>query len=182
MIFNTRDNNLPNRFCECGLLKEQYHGNLSAARRTVRAMVFVGLFWLTLAATASAQLVTIGGGALVSKRPTDLVAELHGETPPFAQTRAYLTLSWTDQSINPTIISAVERPVLHFGKAFTGIGAGLLWLEATDYQPYPILVSSTVIPVPIPQTSFVLIGSTLPFEDFDWSLLIKVGVTLVFIR
>ena len=170
------------RFCGDGRWRGQDRGNVSASMRVVRAVLFAGLFWLTLAPSASAQLVTIGGGVLVSKRPTEPVAELHGETPPFARTRAYVTLSWTDQSVNPTIISAVERPVLHFGRAFAGLGAGLLWLEANDYQPYPMLVSSTVVPLPVPRTSFVLIGSTLPFENFDWSLVLKVGVTIVFIR
>jgi hypothetical protein len=71
---------------------------------------------------------------------------------------------------------------MHFGQAFTGLGAGLLWLETNDYKPYAMLVSSTVIPLPVCRTSVVLIGSVLPFEDFDWSIVLKVGVTLVFIR
>ena len=119
---------------------------------------------------------------LLSKRPAETVAELHGETPPFAGTRGYVTLSWTDESAKPTIISAAERPVLHVGRAFTSLGVGLLYIRAKDYQPDAMLVSSTVIPLPVPRTSFVLIGSTLPFEDFDWSLLLKVGVTVAFIR
>ena len=119
---------------------------------------------------------------LVSERPAEPVVELHGETPPFARARAYLTLSWTDESVKPTIISAVELPVLHVGRAFTSLGVGLLWLPVNDYQPYPMLVNSTVIPLPIPRTSFVLIASTLPLEDFEWSLVFKVGVTVVFIR
>ena len=58
----------------------------------------------------------------------------------------------------------------------------MLWLDANDYRPYPMLVGSTVVPLPVPRTSFVLIASTLPFEDFDWSLVLKIGVTVVFVR
>ncbi len=133
-------------------------------------------------AIAEAQLVTIGGGALLSERPAEPVLELHGETPPFAGARAYVTVSWTDESWNPTLITAAERPVLRVGQAFVGLGAGLLWLDANDYSPYPMLVSSTVVPLGIPRTSFVMIASTLPFEDFDWSLVLKVGVTVLFVR
>lgn len=157
--------------------RERISLDASCARRAVRRTFLANLGPVSLGTTGYDW-----GGVLVSKRPTEPVAELHGETPPFARTRAYVTLSWTDQSVNPTIISAVERPVLHFGRAFAGLGAGLLWLEANDYQPYPMLVSSTVVPLPVPRTSFVLIGSTLPFENFDWSLVLKVGVTIVFIR
>jgi hypothetical protein len=131
---------------------------------------------------APAQLLTVGGGALVTERSTDLVGELHGATPPLAGARAYVTLSWTEINAGPTVITAVERPILRVGRAFIGAGAGLLWLEGNDYRPYPMLVSSTVVPLPVPRTSFVLIASTLPFEDFDWSLVLKVGVTVVFVR
>ncbi len=163
-----------------------YYGDkLDILRRYIRfarAPLLVGGFLLALAPAAWAQLVTVGGGVLVSNRPTEPVLELHGETPPFADTRAYVTFSWTDDSWNPTIITAAERPVLHVGRAFAGLGAGLLWLDANDYRPYPMLVGSTVVPLPVPRTSFVLIASTLPFEDFDWSLVLKIGVTLVFVR
>jgi hypothetical protein len=140
------------------------------------------LFGLILISTASSQLVTVGGGILTSNRPPEPVFELHAATPPFSMTRAYITLSWTESRFQPTIISAAERTVLQFAAASTGIGVGLLWLEANDYKPYPMLVSSSIIPLPVPHTSFVLIGSTLPFEDFDWSVVFKVGVTLVFIK
>ena len=129
-----------------------------------------------------AQLLTIGGGVLVSNRPLEPVAEIHAETPPFLETRAYGTLSWTDDSWAPTVITAAERQVLNTGVTMTGLGAGLLWLDANDYRPYPILVSSTVIPLPVPRTSVVAIGSTQPLQDFEWSLVLKVGVTLWFRR
>jgi hypothetical protein len=137
---------------------------------------------LIAASGAAGQVVTVGGGALLSERPAEPVIELHAETPPFARWRAYATLSWTDESAAPTVITAGERPLVRWGTGFTGLGAGLLWLEARDYEPDPMLVSSTVLPLPVPRTSLVVIGSTLPFEDFDWSLVLKVGITVLFIR
>ena len=144
--------------------------------------MLLGASTLMLAPAAGAQLVTAGAGVLITERPEQPVFELHGETPPFAEARGYLTLSWIDDSWAPTLITAVERPVLRFDGAFTGVGAGLLWLEANDYRPYPMLVSTTVVPLPLPRTSFVMIASTLPFEHFDWSLVLKIGVTLLFVR
>jgi hypothetical protein len=150
--------------------------------RPVLTLLLLGASTLAIAPAAAAQLVTAGAGVLISERPEQPVFELHGETPPFAEARAYLTLSWTDESWAPTSITAVERPVLRFGDAFTGVGAGLLWLEVNDYRPYPMLVSSTSVPLPVPRTSFVMIASTLPFESFDWSLVLKIGVTLLFVK
>ncbi|MFQ5948897.1 MAG: hypothetical protein ACE5KX_08560, partial [Acidimicrobiia bacterium] len=129
-----------------------------------------------------AQLATAGGGVLVTERSTEPVGELHGESPPLFGARAYVTISWTDESWSPTLITAAERPVLRVGRAFSGLGAGLLWIEPNGYQPYPMLVSSTVVPLPLPRTSLVAIASTLPFEAFDWSLVLKLGVTVLFIR
>lgn len=149
-------------------------------RALASSLAIAGL--LVAAAGAAGQIVTVGAGALVSERPTEPVIELHAETPPYAGWRAYGTLSWTDESAAPTVITAAERPVIHWGSGFTGLGAGLLWLEVNDYEPDPILVSSTVLPLPIPRTSLVVIGSTLPFEDFDWSVVLKVGVTVLFVR
>lgn len=160
---------------------------MEAASRPRRRTLVVGVTVLAAGSLASpdvarAQLATVGAGALLSERPAEPVAELHAETPPITGARAYATLSWTDESWSPTVITAAERPVLRAGSAFTGLGAGLLWLEANDYVPYPMLVSSTVVPLPLPRTSFVAIVSTLPFEDFDWSLVLKLGVTVWFQR
>jgi len=127
-----------------------------------------------------AQFATLGAGVLLSERPAQPVFEFHAETPPVLATRAYGTLSWTDDSWAPTVITAAERQILTTGVTMTGLGAGLLWLEGNDYRPYPILVSSTVVPLPIPRTSVVAIGSAQPFQDFTWSVVLKVGVTLWF--
>ena len=105
-------------------------------------------------ATGDAQLATIGAGVLTSKRAPEPVAELHAATPPFLATRAYLTLSWTDESGKPTVITAAERSLLGRKPVLVGVGAGLLWLEGNDYEPFPILVSSVVIPLPLPRTAF----------------------------
>ena len=132
--------------------------------------------------TGEAQLATIGAGVLTSERAPEPVYELHAETPPAFATRAYLTLSWTDESAKPTVITAAERSILARKFALVGAGAGLLWLEGNDYHPYPIAVSSTVIPLPLPRTAFVAIASTQPFQDFAWSVVLKIGVTVWFVR
>ncbi len=158
-------------------------GTARVSRKRSAASALAGALGVLAVVTgAQGQLVTVGGGALVTKRATEPVAEIHAETPPLFEARAYVTLSWTDESGAPTVITAAERPVLRVGRAFTGFGGGLLWLEANDYRPYPTIISSSVVPLPVPRTSFVLIASTLPFEDFDWSLVFKVGVTVLFVR
>lgn len=142
-------------------------------------LALLGVAWSRVAA---AQFATVGAGLLVSKRPSEPVAELHAETPPLRSARAYMTLSWTDESAKPTVISAAERRILDLKRTLTGIGAGLLWLDVNDYRPYPIVVSSTVVPLPLPRTAVVAIASTQPFQDFQWSLVMKVGVTFWFAR
>ena len=148
----------------------------------LRSVIITAVFSAAIASASEAQLATVGAGVLLSKRSPQPVAELHAESPPFYRTRAYITLSWTDDSSKPTVISAAERSVLHVRRATTGIGAGLLWLEVNDYKPYPIIVSSTVVPLPIKRTSFVGIASTQPFQDFEWSLVLKIGVLVWFVR
>lgn len=148
----------------------------------MRALLGASLLLAACWTSASAQFLTIGAGVLLSERSPEPVAELHAETPPLLKTRAYGTLSWTDESVRPTVITAAERQVLKTGVTMTGVGAGLLWLDANDYRPYPILVSSTVVPLPIPRTAIVAIASTQPFQDFEWSLVLKVGFTAWFLR
>lgn len=151
-------------------------------RGMLRSMASVSFLSLGMVAPCEAQLATVGTGALLSSRSPEPVAELHAETPPVLGARAYTTVSWTDESVRPTLISAAERPVVNVGSAFAGLGGGLLWLDANDYRPYPILVSSVVVPLPAPRMSVVAIGSTQPFQDFEWSLVLKLGVTVWFVR
>lgn len=146
-------------------------------RRTTIPMLLLA----ALPATAAAQFATVGAGVLLGDALREPVAELHAQTPPAFSSRAYVTLSWTDESASPTVITAAERSLLR-GRALVGLGAGLLWLEHNDYRPYPIVVSSTVIPLPIPRTAMVAIGSTQPFQDFAWSVVVKIGVTVWFVR
>lgn len=148
-----------------------------------RAAISLPVLAVALSVPAEAQLATAGAGVLVSNRVPELVAELHAETPPIVSGRAYVTLSWTDErSAKPTLITAAERPVVHVKAVSVGLGAGVLWLEANDYRPYPIVVSSAVVPLPVPRTAVVAIASTQPFQDFEWSLVLKVGVTVWFRR
>ncbi len=148
----------------------------------LRTVVGVGAFSVVLSVTSEAQFATVGAGVLLSSRSPEPVTELHAETPPLLATRAYATLSWTDESTRPTVITAGERSVGNIGRAFFGLGAGLLWLDVNQYRPYPILVSSTVVRLPIPRTSVVVITSAQPFQDFTWSLVLKLGVTVWFVR
>jgi len=148
----------------------------------MKALLGLALLGLTPLLGAEAQFATASAGMLVSNRVPDVIVELHAETPPFGATRGWITLSWTDQSAKPTVITAVEHALLHVKGAGTGLGAGVLWLEPDNYKPYPIIVSSTVVPLPIPRTSFVAIASTQPFQDFGWSLALEVGITLWFVR
>ena len=96
--------------------------------------------------------------------------------------RGYATPSWTDQSLRPTVITAFERPFVSVGRAMTGIGAGLLWLDANQYRPYPVLITTAVLPLPLERTSMIAIASTQPFQDFEWAFIVKIGVTLWFVR
>ena len=143
----------------------------------MRRTAFTVALVMALPVVGEAQFATVGVGMLVSKRPPEPVAELHAETPPVFSSRGYVTLSWTDESAKPTVITAAERSVINTRVSFTGLGVGLLWLEFNDYKPYPIVVSSTVVPLPLPRTAGVVIVSTQPFQDFEWSLVLKVGVT-----
>ncbi|HKA59717.1 MAG TPA: hypothetical protein VKD28_13945 [Gemmatimonadales bacterium] len=148
----------------------------------IRLVLILALLGVAWSRVAEAQFATVGAGLLVSKRPSVAVAELHAETPPLRSARAYMTLSWTDESAKPTVISAAEARILTTKRTMTGLGAGLLWLDVNDYRPYPILVSTTVVPLPIPRTAVVAIASTQPFQDFEWSLVMKVGVSFWFVR
>jgi hypothetical protein len=133
-------------------------------------------------ATTEAQMATLGAGVLLSDGPTQPVFEFHAATAPVRQTRAYATFSWTDESASPVIIAAAERRILTFGSGGVGLGAGALLLTEPEFDAVPIAVSSTVIPLRIPRTSIVAIGSTAPFDDFQWSLVLKASVLLWFAR
>jgi hypothetical protein len=144
-------------------------------------VAFIGAA-LTPGATMEAQMATLGAGVLLSDGPTQPVFEFHAATAPVRQTRAYATFSWTDESASPVIIAAAERRILTVGGGGVGLGAGALVLTEPEFDAIPIAVSSTVIPLRIPRTSIVAIGSTAPFDDFQWSLVLKASVLLWFAR
>ena len=152
------------------------------ARPGLRTLLSVGACSLALVAPSAAQFATVGAGVLVSKRSPQPVFELHLESPPVHHSRVYATVSWTDESAKPTLITAGERALWQVDGAHGGIGAGLLWLEVNEYRPYPILLSSTVVPLPLPRTAAVGIVSTQPFQRFEWSVVLKVGITVWFVR
>ena len=127
---------------------------------------------------AEAQRVSLGAGVLLSARPSEPTYNLHIDSPPFYSTRAELTLSWNDKSNNPTVITEVERSIVASNVIAVDAGAGLLWLEFNDYRPFPAILSTVVVPLPLPHTAVVAIGSTQPFQDFEWALVVKVGITL----
>ena len=148
----------------------------------IRSALLAVTVTCALPCSALAQFATVGGGMLIGEKFREPVAELHAETPPVLRTRAYVTFSWTDESAKPTYITAAERNLVATKTVLVGLGGGLLWLEGNDYRPYPIVVSSTIVPLPIPRTAVVAIASTQPFQDFEWSLVLKVGVTVWFVR
>jgi DNA-binding transcriptional LysR family regulator len=135
-----------------------------------------------LADPSHAQVITVGAGALFSKHRPEPVAEVYVTSPPVNNIRAYLTTAWTDNEWEPTFISALDRPIITTGRVFILAGPGLLWLHSNDYRPYPILVGTAVIPLPIWRLNLVAIGSTQPFQSWEWSLVTKVAVLVTFIR
>jgi len=145
--------------------------------RTARRLaVFSAVLALAAPATApaAAQRLSVGAGVLLSDRPSEPTYNIHFDSPPFYKTRAELmTLSWNDQSGKPTIITEAERSLIDSRHLALDAGAGLLWLEFNDYHPYPILISTAVVPLPVPRTAIVAVGSTQPWQDWEWSLVLK---------
>jgi hypothetical protein len=143
-----------------------------------RTALSLAVLSTTLALAAGAQRVSLGVGVLLSNRPSEPSFDLHIDSPPFYKTRAELTLAWNDKSNNPTVITEAERSIIDT-KAFAfDLGGGLLWLEANDYRPFPAIISTTVVPLPVPRTAIVAIASTQPFQDFEWSLVLKGSISL----
>jgi hypothetical protein len=149
-------------------------------RGTGWLILLVAVLCLTVPTEGEAQFVTVGAGALFTKDNVDPVVELLVTAPPLVYDfRPYLTTSWVLDEIEPTFISAAERPIWRTSHHFTSLGAGVLWLQPANYTPYPILVSTTAVFPPIPRTMLVGIGSVQPFQDWSWSIVAKVAVMLV---
>ena len=132
----------------------------------------------TLALTAAAQRVFLGTGLLLSNRPSEPSFDIHIDSPPWHKIRLELTTAWNDKSARPTVITEAEHSLIDTRWFAFDLGGGLLWLDANDYRPFPAIISTTVVPLPIPRAAIVAIGSTQPFQDFEWSLVLKASVTL----
>ena len=141
------------------------------------ALCSVALATLCADLTA-AQRLSVDAGLLIGQFPSEVVYELHGDSPPFHATRASFTLSWTNDSYKPAVLTEAERTIIDTKAISTGVGAGLLWLEAADYHPYPMIISTTFVPVPLPRTGIVAIALTQPFQNFDWSVTVALSVGL----
>lgn len=136
---------------------------------------------VVLPAGSAAQVGTLGAGALITESNTDPVAELYLGAPLVKGFRPYGIASFTKGSWSPTFITAVEREIVKTSFSFTTLGAGLAWLEFKDYRGYPILTSTTVFPLPFSEKlSFVVVASTQPFQDYQWTVVAKVAITLFF--
>ena len=134
---------------------------------------------LVFPACSAAQVGTLGAGALITESKVDGVAEVYLGAPPLSGVRAYGIGSWTKDSWSPAFNTAVEHEIVATKHSFTTLGAGLVWPEFKDYRGYPILTSTTVVPLPFARPlSFVLVGSTQPFQDFQWTVVAKLAVTL----
>lgn len=144
-----------------------------------RTALSLAVLSTTLALAAAAQRVALGAGVLLSNRPSEPSFDLHIDSPPFYRWRAELTLAWNDKSSKPTVITEAERSIIDT-KAFAfDLGGGLLWLESNEYRPFPAIISTSVVPLPIPRLALVAVASTQPFQDFEWSLVLKGSFSLL---
>jgi hypothetical protein len=143
-----------------------------------RATLSLAVLGLVVSLAAEAQRLSVGAGVLLSERPSEPTYNIHFDSPPVYKTRAELTLSWNDKSGKPTVITEAERSIIDSRLLVFDAGAGLLWLEVNDYRPYPILISTTVVPLPVSRAAIVAVASTQPFQDFEWSLVLKVGFSV----
>ena len=144
----------------------------------MRIPVVLGIVCTIGCVTARAQRLSVDAGILVGNFPGSAVYELHGDSPPFWKSRASFTISWTDDIAKPAVITEVERSLVDAKAIGIGLGGGLLWLDDDHYRAYPIIISTTFVPIPIPRTGVVAIASTQPFQQFDWSLVVSLSVSL----
>lgn len=143
-----------------------------------RTALSLAVLSTSLSLAAGAQRVSLGAGVLLSGRPSEPSFDVHIDSPPFSKIRAALTVAWNDKSSKPTVITEAERPFVDSKWFAFDAGAGLIWLEANEYRPFPAIITTTVVPLPIPRAAIVAIGSTQPFQNFEWSLVLKVGLSL----
>lgn len=132
----------------------------------------------SLAFAAAGQRVALGAGVLLSERPSEPSFDIHIDSPPLYKTRAELTVAWNDKSAKPTLITEAERSIIDSRWFAFDAGAGLIWVEANDYRPWPAIISTTVVPLPVPRAAVVGVASTQPFQDWEWSLVLKLSIGL----
>lgn len=143
--------------------------------RTALVLAIIGAACPTAGA---AQRVFLGAGIVLGDFSSEPDFDLHIDSPPWHATRAELTLAWSDQSAKPTVITEVERSFIDTKALAVDVGAGLLWFDAHEYRPFPAIISTIVVPLPIPRTALVAIPDVQPFQDFEWALVLKVSLTL----
>src|SRR5258707_15891884 len=124
----------------------------------LRTTLSVAVLATTCAALAGAQRFSVDAGLLVGKFPSEPVFELHGDSPPFYATRASFTLSWTDDSENPTVLTEAEHSIVDAKAIGIGLGAGLLWLEGNQNRPYPLIITAAVVPLPVPPVAVAVVA------------------------
>src|SRR5260370_11741357 len=115
----------------------------------LRTTLSVAVLATTCAALAGAQRFSVDAGLLVGKFPSEPVFELHGDSPPFYATRASFTLSWTDDSEKPTVLTEAEHSIVDAKAIGIGLGAGLLWLADNQYRSHPLLTAPPILPPPL---------------------------------
>jgi hypothetical protein len=138
----------------------------------------LALISTTLPAAAGAQRVFLGAGMVLSDFASEPDFDLHVDSPPWHAIRAELTLAWSDKSAKPAVITEAERSIIDSKAIAIDVGAGLLWFAGNEYRPYPAIISTVVVPLPIRRTALVAIPAVQPFQDFEWSVVLKVSFTL----
>jgi len=143
-----------------------------------RTALSLAVLSTTLSPAAGAQRVSLGAGVVLSGRPSEPSFDIHIDSPPFSKIRAELTVAWNDKSSKPTVITEAERALVDTKWFAFDAGAGLLWLEANEYRPFPAIITTTVLPLPVPRAAMVGIASTQPFQNFEWSLVLKLSISI----
>jgi len=144
----------------------------------LRSALLFALISIACPRAGHAQRAFLGAGIVLSDFSSLPDFDLHLDSPPWRATRAELTLAWSDESAKPTVITEAERSIIDSKALAVDLGAGLLWFEANDYRPFPAIISTIVVPLPIPRTALVAIPDVQPFQDFEWALVLKVSLTL----
>ena len=143
----------------------------------LRTALILTLISTALPGAAATQRAFLGAGIVLSDFASQADFDLHLDSPPWHASRAELTLAWSDQSAKPTVITEAERSIIDTKALAIDLGAGLLWFPDT-YKPFPAIISTIVVPLPLPRTALVAIPDVQPFQDFEWAVVLKLSLTL----